>query len=645
MPGLFGTVSQFGARLITPELWSPASFATVPGMVGRLEATFERGWFGRRVLTSPAPRASGAFVGSTIVLADGPVWSAEGTLLDRSALEQRYDRSGLAGFFDLQGEFVIAVWDPVKAECALVNDRFGLLPTYWTTTTAGLFFGPTIKPLLSAPALRPVIDRTAVSQYIRFQQLLGRRTWFEGVSILRPGSVLIWNARTGDVREDRYRSWSALHEAPAAIRLDDAVDGIVERFVRSVKRAATCPRPGVFLSGGLDSRSILGALDGIPDVATLSYGIEGCRDVVYGREIARLAGRPHMHVPFPDGNWLIDAIPDHLALTEGQHSWIHAHGLSAVAPARAVMETVLNGWAGGTLFATGRTDGRFDRDRPYRSAVSEVHLSETMFDGFAQRFAWPGLTEAEARSLVRQTPLADANDRARASFDEELALTRNYPPAYRVDFFYLEQHDVRSIGQSLAFLRSGLDVRCPFADPELFAFLYALPPAVKWHPMLRRLVITRLAPKLARVPRDRDDRPPHASRAVQAWYTVRQRSRRLARRIAPARFPDLPTLYADYERYLRSDLKPWAESLVFDRRTLDRGLFREDALRTLWTRHVGGQELHTIGKIAPLMTIEMVMRYLVDGQTAEEASRLEAGRRAQVGRLTAPASGLPPDRL
>jgi hypothetical protein len=39
----------------------------------------------------------------------------------------------------------------------------------------------------------------------------------------------------------------------------------------------------------------------------------------------------------------------------------------------------------------------------------------------------------------------------------------------------------------------------------------------------------------------------------------------------------------------------------------------------LWARHQSG-ELWTIGKIAPLMTIEQVIRYLVEDESAETAA-------------------------
>jgi len=63
---------------------------------------------------------------------------------------------------------------------------------------------------------------------------------------------------------------------------------------------------------------------------------------------------------------------------------------------------------------------------------------------------------------------------------------------------------------------------------------------------------------------------------------------------------------------LCSDLREWGESILFDERTLERGIFSPAFLRSIWARHQSGQEMHTIGKIAPIMTYEMMLRRLHD---------------------------------
>jgi asparagine synthase (glutamine-hydrolysing) len=49
-----------------------------------------------------------------------------------------------------------------------------------------------------------------------------------------------------------------------------------------------------------------------------------------------------------------------------------------------------------------------------------------------------------------------------------------------------------------------------------------------------------------------------------------------------------------------------------DERTLSRGFFRAETIRSLLDRHFAGIESELIGKIAPLISFEMMLRKFVD---------------------------------
>ena len=76
-------------------------------------------------------------------------------------------------------------------------------------------------------------------------------------------------------------------------------------------------------------------------------------------------------------------------------------------------------------------------------------------------------------------------------------------------------------------------------------------------------------------------------------------------------------LHSDYETWLRTDLRDWGESILFDRRTEERGLFNPTFLRSLWNRFQQGNEVSIIGKIAPIMSYELMLREFVDTPPAE----------------------------
>jgi len=76
--------------------------------------------------------------------------------------------------------------------------------------------------------------------------------------------------------------------------------------------------------------------------------------------------------------------------------------------------------------------------------------------------------------------------------------------------------------------------------------------------------------------------------------------------------PVRPQLYADYENYLRNELRDWAEGILFSPQAASRGMFNLDFVRSLMNRHLARREGWVLGKIAPLITYEMVMREFFD---------------------------------
>jgi asparagine synthase (glutamine-hydrolysing) len=129
---------------------------------------------------------------------------------------------------------------------------------------------------------------------------------------------------------------------------------------------------------------------------------------------------------------------------------------------------------------------------------------------------------------------------------------------------------------------------------------------------LYRAVIQRETPKLAYIPYDHDEFLPTTRPTPRQIHALGIRVQRRVNRHIKVVFPERHTLYADYENYLRYELRDWAERLLFDDRTLGRDIFCPQALRSLMDRHLAGYEIHTIGKIAPIMTFEMMMRRLFD---------------------------------
>jgi asparagine synthase (glutamine-hydrolysing) len=525
---------------------------------------------------------------------------------------QVYLREGAAGLTKLDGAFVIAVWDEQRGELILVNDRFGLYPHYYAHYAGTLSIAPEIKGVLCNPTISPKANLTAIAEYTRFQQLLGDKTWFEDIQLLPPASLLRYRPADDAFRLTRYWDWDAIGDL-SNISFDDAVDESIRLFQRAIDAMIAGPyRIGVYLSGGLDGRTILGFIDRQVPVTTINFGQARSRDVIYARELARRAKSMHHWFPMENGQWVLEHLDLHFALTEGMHSWMHMHGINTLADARRWMDVNLSGWDGGTILGGLAVVGDYARDMFFKSPQNEVTLTQKMFDAFCSEVTWPGLTESEANALFNHHGNVDLCGLAFDSFREQFARTQHYPPERRCAFFFIEQHNRRSTQNMVVFTRAALEVRCPFFDYALITFLYALPTPMRASPKFQHEIITRRMPQLALVPNEKDNRLPHTNAWIRVPHALAQRTKRWIHRRWRSVFPDHPRLYADYEQYLRTDLRAWAEGLLFNERTQARGLFDPTAVRALWDRHQSGKELWTIGKLAPLMTVEMVLREFCD---------------------------------
>jgi asparagine synthase (glutamine-hydrolysing) len=505
---------------------------------------------------------------------------------------------------DLEGAFVLAIWDRARQELILANDRFGRYLVFWAHYCGKLIFAPEVKGILCDVDFHKELNLTALAEYMRFQQLLGEKTFFEGIELLPPASLLRYNAQADSLAIDRYWDFSRIPKLD--VTFEQAAEEMGHLLRQAVNRLISRPyRVGVYLSGGLDARTILAMIDDAYfPVASITYGQENCRDVVYGERIARKAGCDHHWFEFEDGKWIEDCADFHLALTEGFHSWIHAHGISVLSHVRQLIDVNLTGYGGGSVVG-----GTFTiLDEP----ADEVALLCHLFELYNQRHTWPSLSEAEEGALYTDSLYPRLQGVALSSLAREVSRYRNDSFVRQAEAFKITNHDGRLIHNFLVSNNSHFESVCPYYDYRVVEFAYALPPTMKRGKRLLKAILNRAAPELALVPYDKDNLLVTDRWLIRAGHTLAERLRdRFNRQVYPI-FRQYPTLYADYENYLRTDLKTWGETILFDKRTLDRGIFNPNFLRSIWARHQSGQELHTIGKIAPIMTYEMMLRRFFD---------------------------------
>jgi asparagine synthase (glutamine-hydrolysing) len=517
-----------------------------------------------------------------------------------------YERQGEQFACHLNGAFIIGVYDKGRNRLVLTNDRFGLYQLFYAIHTGRLIFAPEMKGILCDEGFRRKIDLTALAQYVRFQHLLGERTFFEDIHLLPGASVLTYDISTGSHSIQQYWSFGDIPHQPR-VSFEEAAEE-TGRLLRSAIRrlSGDSHRLGVYLSGGLDSRIILGMIERRP-VDSLTYGRRDCRDVYYAGKIAKAVGSDHHWIDLPDGKWVEQYADFHMDVTEGYHSWIHAHGISTLAQARQRMDVNLTGWGGGMLKGPPRNL------EPLQIYVKDnLALISRIFKELNQDYTWPSLTEGEEKLLYCGSLQKEMDGLAFDSFQTEFAPYLDYRTDVRGEYFYIYNHDRRLTQNFVIFTRSHVEVRMPFYDYDFFDFVHSIPTEIRGHQKLYRRIIQRETPRLARIPYDHDEFLPTTQPIVRLVHAESVKLKRRINRHVRKIFTELHPLYADYDEYLRGDLRSWAENILYDRRTAERGIFEPKFLSSLMQRSLANHGEWMIGKIAPLMTYEMMLRRYYD---------------------------------
>jgi len=183
---------------------------------------------------------------------------------------------GLNGVESLRGMFAFACWDRLERRLLLGRDRLGKKPLFLACLGGTFLFASEIKALRCHPDLPAEPDGAALTHYLAFGITPSDRSLFQAVEKLPPAHVGVWER--GVLSISRY--W-APRPAPAPATFEEAAAETRERLREAVRLRLESDVPvGVFLSGGIDSGSIVGLareITGQP-VRTFTVGFEGAPD-------------------------------------------------------------------------------------------------------------------------------------------------------------------------------------------------------------------------------------------------------------------------------------------------------------------------------------------------------------------------------
>lgn len=409
----------------------------------------------------------------------------------------------------LDGMFAFAVWDERSGRLTLGRDRVGKKPLYYHCSDGRLVFGSEIKAIFADTSVKRELDEGAIPAYLTFGYVPTPRTFFRGVRSLPPGHVLVFELG-GEPQIERYwepevagldgtsRRDVSLREAAREVR-SNLEDAVRRRLISDVPL-------GAFLSGGIDSTTVVGIMAGQVEhpVQTFTIGFDD-RDGYDERPFARMAAERHRtdhheFVVHPNAVDLVERLVWHHDQPFGDSSAIPTFLLSEVT--RGNVTVALSGdggdelFAGYERFAAGLAARRYAAlPSPVRDAVrravdllppAALRRRAASLQRFA-RVAQQGLPDAY-RSWISFVP--DPERDALVDGDDDWGL-RDYRAIWNASAgahpldrlldlnfrtYLLDDLLVKADRMSMA---HGLEVRSPFLDTALIDLAVRLDPSLK----------------------------------------------------------------------------------------------------------------------------------------------------------------------
>lgn len=257
--------------------------------------------------SGPAVHAPGD--GSASMLAGEPLLAASGApsptrtrAQDLLLLHERLSRgdTGIAAL--TRGAFCLVHYQPAQRagpHLTLLTDRLGVRPLYYWLNADLVVWASALRILEAVTEMPRHMDLRAVAEMACLGVPLGSRTPYHGIHALRSAEAV--SVDSDRVSNSQYWRWDdvPLTSRPAHEQLQRMRDEFTDA-VACRARQDTCTT--AFLSGGLDSRTVVAALRerGLR-VRTMCFGLPGTQDQVLAAAFARAAGTEHRESPLrPD---------------------------------------------------------------------------------------------------------------------------------------------------------------------------------------------------------------------------------------------------------------------------------------------------------------------------------------------------------
>lgn len=506
---------------------------------------------------------------------------------------------------DLNGIFLFAIYDFNSHELIICNDRYGLKPLYLCDRHDYLLFSSEIKAILQDASFKREVNLGAMAEFFSFGYLLGNNTLIEGIKLLPPASIYTYSNAKCEIKQ--YWNWSEIKKIDV-IDEEKIVDELGRLWLQAVERrmqgnGKIC----VTLSGGLDSRAIVSAIDSkhLP-IHTLTFGKKECDDYTIAKRVSEILKTKHHFVEITAEKWF-SGIEKTVWITEGALNVIHQHTWDAVDRMNENSDIILNGFAGDLVIGGSYLSNDFANIKNIDDHLNDVFLK--MNNGHIGSTCGKEIYNSHISDIL-----------CTSSWNSiEKEIKQEVKNSEDSDYFFLNNRVRRFTLMGTVSAQTKLENRKPFFDNDFIEFVYSLPNKIRLNSYIYNKMLIKFFPATFKsIPWQKTGMPIGTSKSIIRGYRLYRGCRfltnSLLRKISlPPVFKD-NTGYVDYNNWMRDnkELRNYIYSTLLSEKSMNRGYFNSDFIKKVIDDHMKGKT-NNAQILGLFLTFELFNRMFIDG--------------------------------
>ncbi len=454
-----------------------------------------------------------------IILLGSPI--LDGRIDHEKAINLVSDESNLAEKLSakLNGEFLFIIFNRANGGLKIINDRFTSIPIYYYHNEASGEFHASpyftcLWKLRKNLGLR--INQNTLCEFLFFQRILWTKTYLENVLYLPDASILSVEGRSLSI--SRY--WQRNYEKNNSSLTENArrLAELVEISVKN--KTSDGKRYGHFLSGGMDSRSVLAAFEkNYPTCFTAT--ISENRELRTAREIARTKGAEHIFLKLHPEHYSKIFEPS-VKVIGGMYNYDHGLFLGYEEPVRQNADVCFHGHGFDYMFQGMYIPGKpiIIRGRTlYYQTLME--LPEDLVTYFRTNVSYR-IKQADVWSFIRSDRRAYLKSCQIESISEVLSEGRKLTESLNdlweyLTFHHLSRHYSYPNHATIATLA---EQRTISFDNDIFDLYLSLPTEQRFSGSIEKKCLEILDPRLAKIWSANTNLPVTASPLRQTAYQL-----------------------------------------------------------------------------------------------------------------------------